>query len=248
MLRVGKPLGVDKERIVQDHPSSGEYQADLIEKVYDAMKKNVIHLSDQTRYRAMETAFAMDGMIRHEKHIPTVVSSDKNLERYKKLAECIDSMEQAVFQEFKEETKTLLKELKQIRLSPEDLMKRSPGPSSYLLLLTGFLPATAGIITHIIPLAAAYFFTFKNVKSKEFFGSIWFVTSVVMLLLLYFTLIVLTATSTIPWYILPSAAITGYFAVFYYSMVSSFGWRRAETRRLFKQKFSHVYKKYFIGL
>lgn len=248
MLRIGKPILVDKKQILSDNPDSGEYTGKLIQSVYDAMKKNIIHLADQTRLKSMETAFLLDEIVHDEKLLPTVNPDDKKLEHYKKLAEKINSLEEENYHSFREESKSFIHELKQIGYSLEDLMKRKPDLLSYIYLFLGILPALTGILIHLLPLTAAYLFTVKNVKSKEFFGSIWFVSSIVLLLILYFVLIALTFTGHVSLYFIPLAALSGYFSSYFYLFMRRYDWTMSKTRHFYAAKAKTLYKTYFIGL
>ena len=129
-----------------------------------------------------------------------------------------------------------------------DLKKRKPGIQAYFYFFLGILPALAGILIHILPLAAAFLFTAKNVKSKEFFGSIWFVSSVAILLILYIVLIVLTFTGQVTLYLIPFAALTGYFSSYFYLFMRRYDWAMSKTRHNYADKAKTLYKNYFTGL
>lgn len=248
MLRIGKPIIVDKKHILPDHPDSGEYSNNLIQTVYDAIKKNVIHLEDQTRLQSMEMAFLLEEIVHHEKLLPIVRLNVNKLDQYKKLAENINALDKTSYQGLKDDFKLFKNELKQVGFSLEDLKKRKPLPLSYFYLLLGILPALTGFFIHILPLTVAYFFTVKNVRSKEFFGSIWFVSSVVMLLIFYLLLAVFTCTGHVSLYLVPIAVLTGYFSAYYYQFMKQYDWSISKVRHFYAEKAKILYKKYFSRL
>ncbi|MBP6695243.1 MAG: hypothetical protein KA161_08945, partial [Saprospiraceae bacterium] len=122
---------------------------------------------------------------------------------------------------------------------------KKAGILQYVVFILGLLPAFAGYLLHLMPLGLALLLAKKNATSKEFFGSIRFVLSIVAVFVYYLILISLWATGILPGYFILLCVILGYFARYYYDIWQEFvywGKPSLEAQRL---KAVEIYRRYF---
>ncbi|MFZ1704160.1 MAG: 1-acyl-sn-glycerol-3-phosphate acyltransferase [Saprospiraceae bacterium] len=224
MIRVGKPITLKAEMFDSSVSNVGQNTSYLLENVHLQLKKNVIHLEKQTRLHLMEDMFLL-AKIKHErKPFPKLVANDHFLQVSKVIAQQTDNLEEDEYNEWKSKLNVWKKQLNKKNISLEKLSKLKPRFWEYVVLILGFIPAILGLFFHCIPLGVAYVFTRTNVKSKEFYGSVWFVANIVTILVFYIVLIVLSLTGVLPLYVIPLVGFTGYFAQYYYEVLTCFQW------------------------
>jgi 1-acyl-sn-glycerol-3-phosphate acyltransferase len=245
MIRIEKPVLTDKNKILSQDPEHGVYTSSLLQSVYLGLQKNVIHLSDQGRLRGMEKAFLLQKIVSGNCHRLKPVFDDKTLLACKKIANGIDIMEEEIYVQFKKDVKSLEKTWGVHRLTLGDLGKKIPSFSMVLIMVLGFVPALTGFLIHLLPLGLAYFFSKSNVKSREFFGSIWFVSSIVTLVLFYLILIISVCLSWFSWYWILVAVATGYFAQYYYDIITCNYWGSKRNFMEFRKKSNQLFQQYF---
>jgi 1-acyl-sn-glycerol-3-phosphate acyltransferase len=245
MIRVGEPVKVNSDQIIASGSESVQYTNYLLQETFGKLKENVVHLSDQSRLKVMEDVILLEKISNYRSAYPKVSHSDRFLQKSKDIAEMIDSMEENTFQELKEELKTFKKELKVKNSGLEQLVKKNAGILQYIILIIGFIPALAGWLLHLIPLGLALLFAKSKANSKEFFGSIWFVATIVTVFVYYLISIILWMCGILSvFYILLSMAL-GYFARYYYDFIKDFVyWGHTSFGKQRKQAV-HLYKKYF---
>lgn len=215
MLNIGAPLKVRDylNQYSQDNKSGHE---SLLNDLFSAMKKSVIHLEDQKRLKTFEKMVVFQRSKNLYSYLPVYLNEIKPLKSEKKLAESIDNLSDDELQEIREKIKVLESEMKNENVTLDDICKIPYNASIILILLIGFLPALLGGLLHAIPLTISYYFTKINVKQKEFRASILMVTSMILCLLLYIAFVIIIAMTAIPFYWLAISIVTGLWFRYYY--------------------------------
>lgn len=174
-----------------------------------------------------------------------VTRNDVYLSQCTTLANQINALDDEMFLTLKDEVKTLKKEMKTSGFLLEDLAKRKPTFLEYIWLFLGFLPAFFGLMINFIPLFAAKTSAKKIAPSKEFFGSIWMVLSILFTLLYYIILVFLSVMDIIPWFIPLLAVPSGFFAHFYFYQLNRFWIRQPSGIFELKKKSDILFGQYF---
>jgi len=215
MLNIGAPLKVRDylNQYSQDNKSGHE---SLLNDLFSAMKKSVIHLEDQKRLKTFEKMVVFQRSKNLYSYLPVYLNEIKPLKSEKKLAESIDNLSDDELQEIREKIKVLESEMKNENVTLDDICKIPYNASRILILLIGFLPALLGGLLHAIPFTISYYFTKINVKQKEFRASILMVTSMILCLLLYIAFVIIIAMTAISFYWLAISILTGLWFRYYY--------------------------------
>lgn len=215
MLNIGAPLKVRDylNQYSQDNKSGHE---SLLNDLFLAMKKSVIHLEDQKRLKTFEKMVVFQRSKNLYSYLPVYLNEIKPLKSEKKLAESIDNLSDDELQEIREKIKVLESEMKNENVTLDDICKIPYNASRILILLIGFLPALLGGLLHAIPLTISYYFTKINVKQKEFRASILMVTSMILSLLFYIAFVIIIAMTAISFYWLAISILTGLWFRYYY--------------------------------
>lgn len=216
MIRVGTPLNArDYLEVYHNDKTHGHQQ--LLDDLYSAMKKNVVHLEDQDRRDIFEKLADLERNGHPSGYPPVHVASSASLQREKELAEITDKLSDGTLADVRDQFRALKSDT---RLRGQNLSVITKEPVTLVRLMalaTGALPATAGALIHGLPLFAGYLFTKKMVKHKEFRTSILMVSNIVLQSLLYLVLIILTLAGTLPWYIVPVAITCGLWWRYFYA-------------------------------
>ncbi|MBK7525861.1 MAG: 1-acyl-sn-glycerol-3-phosphate acyltransferase [Saprospiraceae bacterium] len=244
MVRVGKPVLVDSASIISGSESA-QYTNYLLQNTYEKLQENVIHLAEQSRLKVMEDVFLLEKIQNSRPLHPKVSHDDTFLQTSKHIAIRMDAMEENTFLELKEELKDFKKELKASNSGLEKLTLKKAGILQYVVFILGLLPAFAGYLLHLMPLGLALFLAKKNATSKEFFGSIRFVLSIVAVFVYYLILISLWATGILPGYFILLCVILGYFARYYYDFWQEFVYWGKPSREAQRLKAVEIYRRYF---
>jgi 1-acyl-sn-glycerol-3-phosphate acyltransferase len=217
MLNIGTPLKV-RDYLNQYNQDNKSGHESLLNDLFLAMKKSVIHIEDQKRLKTFEKLVVFQRSHNMYSYLPVYLNDIKPLKSEKKLAESIDTLSDGELQEIREKIKVLESEMKNENVSLDDFGKMPYNASRIIILLIGFLPALLGGLLHVFPLAISFYFTKTNVKQKEFRASILMVTSMILCLLLYIAYVIIIAMTAIPFYWLAISILSGLWFRFYYQI------------------------------
>ncbi len=217
MLQVGQPILVQKyfESYKTDKNKAHEW---LLNDLYDAMKMNVVHLDDAHRSAIFEKLVLIERSKHKKPYLPIHVYDTYRLSIEQEIAAKTNNLndEQAtVVRHHLDEMDT---NLRKIKLNWHDLVKKPLDPLKLLILIIGFLPAFIGSVLHSIPLAGGYYFTKGKVKQKEFKASILMVSTLLLMLIWYITLLAIILIAGWSWYVLILFLFSGLYLRWYYYM------------------------------
>jgi len=217
MLNIGNPLKVSDylNRFNQDNKSGHE---SLLNDLFLAMKKSVIHIEDQKRLKIFEKLVILLRSQKTYLYLPVYLNEGAPLVSEKNLAESIDALSDGKLLEVRAEIRVLESEMKNEKVSLEDLRKIPYNFTRIIILTAGFLPALLGAVLHSLPLGVAFYFTKTKVNQKEFKASILMVLSMVLYVLMYIIYIITIAITAIPFFWLPICIATGLWLRFYYQI------------------------------
>lgn len=215
MIRVGAPVKA-ADYLAAYHADKNDGHQKLLDDLYFAMKKNVVHLEDQTRKDVFEKLAAAERMAHPSAYPPVFVASATCLDREKLLAEKTDLLSENNLNNVRDRLAGLLSgQGRKQKMS--DIAKEPVSLVHMLALCTGALPAAVGALIHGVPVAAGYLFTSKMVKHKEFRTSILMVSNIVLQSILYLILLILSVAGLLPWYTLPVAVTCGLWWRYFYT-------------------------------
>jgi hypothetical protein len=232
MIRVENPILMDNECIQWDNTQQSAGITTLMKQTFEGMEKNIIHMTEGSRYQIMEKMFLFFEAKNNRNVISEVSESDRFLLSYKAIANKIQTLSEDQIDILRKDVKNFSGDLKNNHLTLQDLGKSIPKLHHWLVLCIGFFPAFAGFLLHLLPVLVSFLFTRTNVKSKEFYGAIWFVTNIISVLLYYLVGIILVVFGVLPIYLLLVTPVLGYLARRYYDVMAGFYWGR--TKRLLK--------------
>jgi hypothetical protein len=208
------------------------------------MEKNIIHMTEGTRYQIMEKMFLLFESKENRNVISEVSENDRFLLSYKAIATKIQTLSEDQIDILRKDVKSFSGDLKSHHLTLKDLGKSIPKWHHWVVLCIGFLPAFAGFLLHLVPLLVSFLFTRTNVKSKEFYGAIWFVTNIVSIILYYLVGIILCIFGFLPIYVLLFTPFLGYFARRYYDVLAGYYWGRANRLLKFRSLAIKLYDQF----
>lgn len=232
MIRVENPILLDNECVQWDNTQQSAGITTLMKQTFEGMEKNIIHMTEGSRYQIMEKMFLFFEAKNNRNVVSEVSESDRFLLSYKTIANKIQTLSEDQIDILRKDVKNFSGDLKNNHLTMQDLGKSIPKLHHWLVLCIGFFPAFVGFLLHLLPLLVSFLFTKTNVKSKEFYGAIWFVTNIVSVLLYYLVGIILVVFGVLPIYLLLVTPVLGYLARRYYDVMAGFYWGR--TKRLLK--------------
>jgi 1-acyl-sn-glycerol-3-phosphate acyltransferase len=225
MLRIGQPVKVSNY-ITEYNTDKNSGHHKILDDVFCAMKKNVIHLEHQERIHIFEKLSILQNLSHDEKYSPIYSNSSEMLDKAILLAKKTDNLDDEKCQMISEELRVFEKNIKSKGVKFKDLKKKPFNIINLLLLIIGFIPALAGLIFHFVPLAAGYAFMKKNVKALEFKSSILMVADLALLLIYYLILITTIFVLGLPIYIILISFLSGIWLRFYYSSWKTFSFLR----------------------
>jgi 1-acyl-sn-glycerol-3-phosphate acyltransferase len=222
MLKIGKPLKVS-DYINEYNRENKTGHENLLDDLFIAMKKNIIHLEDQKRIKVFEKLVLLLRSKNNFSYLPVFRNDTGLLEDEKKLAEKLDALSENKLQLLRDNIKQLETEMIIEKITLHDLQKIPIHFVSALTLVLGFLPALVGAFFHFLPLVSAYIFTKTKVKQKEFKASILMVSAMLLCLIAYILYIIIIVALGLPFYWLVIIITTGLWLRWYYQVwVSTF--------------------------
>ncbi len=163
MLKIGKPLKV-RDYVNEYNLDNKTGHENLLDDLFIAMKKNIIHLEDQKRIKVFEKLVLLLRSKNNYSYLPVFRNETGLLEDEKKLAEKLNGLPDNKLQLLKDNIKELELEMANEKITLHELQKIPIHFVSVLTLVLGFLPALVGAAFHFWPLVTAYLFT----KTKVF--------------------------------------------------------------------------------
>jgi 1-acyl-sn-glycerol-3-phosphate acyltransferase len=235
MLKVGKPLKVREymDQYVRDNKTGHE---NLLDDLFIAMKKNIIHLEDQKRIKIFEKLVILVRSRNPYAYLPVFRNDLGHLENEKKLAEKLDTLPDHKLELLRDNMKELELEMAKEKISLHNLQKIPVHFVSALVLVLGFLPAMTGAFFHFLPLMSAYLFTKTKVKQKEFRASILMVSALLLCMTTYLIYIIIIVVMGLPLYWLAIIIITGLWLRWYYQVWANTFFASGYTLEKFKNK------------
>lgn len=219
MLKVGKPIQAG-HYFMHDESSSKNKQEELIQDIYTEMKKNIIHLEDQHKIHLFEKLALLQRSVKKYSYLPVFLQTDAPLKEEKNLAELLHTISEEKTNRIGEMLIHLESDIKQEKLTLNDLEKHPCDARRLTVLLLGLIPGIAGAVTHFIPFAIAAYFTRAKVKQKEFKASILMVSSLVLGLIYYIICFFVILTFHLPLIYLVIQLLLGFWLRFYYYLWS----------------------------
>ncbi|MBK8620402.1 MAG: 1-acyl-sn-glycerol-3-phosphate acyltransferase [Saprospiraceae bacterium] len=244
MIRVENPIVLDGECVHWDNVQQTAGTTALMKETFEGMEKNIIHMTEPSRVNIMEKMFLLFEAKENRTVFSEVSQNDHFLSSYKNIAAKIQTLSDEKIDIYRKDIKKLSGDLKNEHLTLNDLGKSLPKWYHWLGLILGFLPAFIGFLLHIIPLLVSFLFTRINVKSKEFYGAIWFVTNIVSILIYYVIGIILFIVFLFPFYWIIIVPVSGYFARKYYDMMAGYYWGTAKKQLKFRAEASKIYEQF----
>lgn len=242
MLRIGHPIKVkDYMDIYNRDKNAGHHK--ILEDVYAAMKKNVVHLDQQERIHVFEKLRLLQGISDDEKYLPVHSASSKLLDAEILLASKTDSLNDEKLSEIKKDLHHLEIKMKTIGLSFADLSKKPFDILSFVFLLIGFLPAAIGFLFHFLPMAGGYLFMKTKVKQLEFKSSILMVSVLLLILIYYIMWIVFTVWLGFPIYIFITGFVSGLWLRYWYRQLKLFSWTSREKFAMIRDESNTILNK-----
>jgi 1-acyl-sn-glycerol-3-phosphate acyltransferase len=214
MLRIGAPLKVN-QYISSYHEDKNNAHQLLLNDLFGRMKKNVIHLENQSRSTTLENLLTIQRSKETDSYPPVFSTVDKQLMKEKVLAEKIDALSEEDYSVLAGNLSTLHTAFRNRSFRFSDLKKKPFSIGRIFILILGFMPGLIGLILHILPMVGGYWFTKKNVKQREFRASILMVSGLVLFIIQYIVFVALVAIFHLPWYTILVILSLGLFFRFY---------------------------------
>lgn len=249
MIKIGTPILVNHEQLNPGNSRNAASTNELLEETFHAMKKNIIHLEDVHRSEILEWSLAVHQLFSNRNDGKVVTKSDQYLSRCISLATQLNALDGEKVKVLKNEVNAIEKNMKEIGVTRVDLVKENSNFLKLAGLILFFLPAFIGLLIHFIPLYTAKTLAKKLAPSKEFFGSIWLVLSILLSIFFYFIFILLGVFNVIPWFFPLLSVPLGLFSHFYFFRFhnfwilkpSGFSGLLQKNELLFNQYFNNIY-------
>ena len=245
LIKIGTPVPVNHEQLNPGNARNPASANELLHVVHLSMKKNIIHLEDLHRSALLEWGLSMHYILSGRDQGRVVSHDDRYLTQCIHIANRLNELDEKEVQNLKQEVKSLDHLMKTSGIKQEDLARERATPLTMILLLLGLIPALIGLMFHFVPLFSAKTLAKKLAPSKEFFGSIWMVLSILFILLYYLIIVMLGIFGVLPWFTTLWAIPMGVFSHFYFSQVNKYQLRLPFGFGEIKKKSEHLYHHYF---
>jgi glycerol-3-phosphate O-acyltransferase / dihydroxyacetone phosphate acyltransferase len=217
MIEFGQPIAArDYKKDFQIDPNLAI--KNLTDQLRDDLKKHIVIIESKADEELVEKLFAINRNNWTESSQPSVSKNNRLLKSEKKIADSINSMEEADKKKLENQTNEYLGLLKKNDLEDFAIaVGKIPEAKNWLVIILGLIPFLFGFVGNFLPIKIADIIIDKKVRLIEFRSSVKITTAIFLyilyFILLFILLIALGKYSLI--FILLALPFFGYYAILY---------------------------------